>query len=68
MAQKAIREVDGKQMIASLLKDYTNGKYSIENKFISVGPDTDFKKLPGKYKWLDKEKLVVKPDQLIKKR
>lgn len=68
MAQKAIREVDGKQMIASLLKDYTNGKYSIENKFISVGPDTDFKKLPGKYKWLDKEKLVVKPDQLIKRR
>jgi ATP citrate (pro-S)-lyase len=68
MAQKAIREADGKQMIASLLKDYTNSKYFIENKFISVGPDTDFKKLPGKYKWLDKEKLVVKPDQLIKRR
>lgn len=68
MAQKAIREADGKQMIARLLKDYTEGKYNIENKFISIGPDTDLKKLPNKYKWLTKEKLVVKPDQLIKRR
>ena len=68
MAQKAIREADGKQMIARLLKDYTDGKYTIENKFISVGPDTDLKKLLSKYKWLEKEKLVVKPDQLIKRR
>jgi len=68
MAQKAIREADGKQMIARLLKEYTNGKYSIENKFISIGPETDLKKLPSTYKWLTKEKLVVKPDQLIKRR
>jgi ATP citrate (pro-S)-lyase len=68
MAQKAIREADGKQMIARLLKEYTNGKYSIENKFVTVGPDTDLKKLPITYKWLTKEKLVVKPDQLIKRR
>ncbi|MCX6668163.1 MAG: ATPase, partial [Euryarchaeota archaeon] len=68
MAQKAIREADGKQMIARLLKEYTNGKYSIENKFITIGPETDLKKLPNIYKWLTKEKLVVKPDQLIKRR
>jgi ATP citrate (pro-S)-lyase len=68
MAQKAIREADGKQMIARLLKEYTNGKYSIENKFITIGPETDLKKLPNTYKWLTKEKLVVKPDQLIKRR
>ena len=68
MAQKAIREADGKQMIARLLKDYTDGKYTVENKFLSIGPDTDLKKLPDKYKWLTKEKLVVKPDQLIKRR
>src|SRR5512136_2948087 len=68
MAQKAIREADGKNMIARLLKEYTNGAYFIKNKFISVGPDTDLKKLPDKYKWLIKEKLVVKPDQLIKRR
>jgi ATP citrate (pro-S)-lyase len=68
MAQKAIREADGKGMMARLLKDYTGGKYKIQNRFISVGPETDFKKLPNKYKWLQKEKLVVKPDQLIKRR
>jgi ATP citrate (pro-S)-lyase len=68
MAQKAIREADGKRMISRLLKDYTNGKYSIENTFITVGPKTDVKKLPAQYPWLAKRKLVVKPDQLIKRR
>ncbi|HIG99077.1 MAG TPA: ATPase, partial [Thermoplasmata archaeon] len=68
MAQKAIREADGKNMIARLLKEYTNGAYTIENKFLSIGPQTDLKKLPSTYKWLAKEKLVVKPDQLIKRR
>ena len=68
MAQKAIREADGKRMIARLLKDYTNGKYTINDTFVTVGPDTDLKKLPITYKWLTKEKLVVKPDQLIKRR
>ncbi|MFH1101808.1 MAG: ATP citrate lyase citrate-binding domain-containing protein [Methanobacteriota archaeon] len=68
MAQKAIREADGKQMIARLLKEYTNGKYVVENRFITIGPDTDLKKLPKTYPWLTKEKLVAKPDQLIKRR
>jgi len=68
MAQKAIREADGKKMIARLLKDYTHGYYTVDENFISIGPDTDFKKLPTTYKWLTNEKLVVKPDQLIKRR
>ena len=68
MAQKAIREADGKRMIACLLKDYTNGKYSIDDTFVTIGPDTDLKKIPTTYKWITKEKLVVKPDQLIKRR
>jgi ATP citrate (pro-S)-lyase len=68
MAQKAIREADGKALMARLLAEYAGSNYKIENRFISVGPDTDIKKLPQKYKWLAKEKLVVKPDQLIKRR
>jgi len=68
MAQKAIREADGKRMIANLLKLYTNEKYSIEDKFVTVGPETNLKQLPSKYKWITNEKLVVKPDQLIKRR
>jgi len=60
MAQKAIREADGKTMIARLLKEYTNGAYTIENKFLSIGPQTDLKKLPTTHKWLTQKKLVVK--------
>jgi len=43
MAQKAIREAHGKQMMARLLKDYTGGRYAIEDNFISVGPKTDLR-------------------------
>lgn len=68
MAQKAIREADGKRMMARLLKEYTKGRYTLENMFVTVGPETDLKKLPNTYPWLTKEKLVVKPDQLIKRR
>jgi ATP citrate (pro-S)-lyase len=68
MAQKAIREADGKRMMARLLKEYTNGKYGVDDKFITIGPETDLKKIPTRYKWVSKEKLVVKPDQLIKRR
>ncbi|MGA2680250.1 MAG: ATP citrate lyase citrate-binding domain-containing protein [Candidatus Bathyarchaeia archaeon] len=68
MAHKAIREADGKCMLARLFKDYSEGKYPISDKIVSVGPDTDLAKLPRQYDWLNTEKLVVKPDQLIKRR
>jgi ATP citrate (pro-S)-lyase len=68
MAHKAIREADGTRMLARLLKDYSNGKYEISNKIATVAPDTDMAKLPNQYPWLCTEKLVVKPDQLIKRR
>ncbi len=68
MAHKAIRETDGKRMLARLFKDYSNGKYEIPDKYVAVGPETDMTQLPIKHKWLTTEKLVVKPDQLIKRR
>ena len=68
MAHKAIREADGKRMLARLFKEYSNGKYNIPNKIVTVRPDTDMAKLPEQYNWLTTEKLVVKPDQLIKRR
>ena len=68
MAHKAIREADGKLMLARQFKDYSEGKYNISDKVVSVGPDTDMAKLPTQHKWLTTEKLVVKPDQLIKRR
>jgi ATP citrate (pro-S)-lyase len=68
MAHKAIREADGKRMLARLLKTYSNGKYTIPDKIVSVGPDTSLTDLPKMHPWLTNEKLVVKPDQLIKRR
>ncbi len=68
MAHKAIREADGKRMLARLLKDYSDGKYDISDRVVTVGPDTGMTKLPNQYGWLTTEKLVVKPDQLIKRR
>ncbi|HLN89316.1 MAG TPA: ATP citrate lyase citrate-binding domain-containing protein [Candidatus Binatia bacterium] len=68
MAHKAIREADGKRMLARLFKEYSKGKYDISDKVVSVGPDTDMVELPNQFKWLKSEKLVVKPDQLIKRR
>jgi ATP citrate (pro-S)-lyase len=68
MAHKAIREADGKRMLARLFKNYSNGKYDIHEKYVTVKPGTDMTKLPIHHKWLTTEKLVVKPDQLIKRR
>jgi ATP citrate (pro-S)-lyase len=68
MAHKAIREADGTRMLARLLPEYSHGKYSISDKIVTVSPGTDMAQLPKQYPWLTTEKLVVKPDQLIKRR
>jgi len=68
MAHKAIREADGKRMLSRLFKDYSNGNYEIPDKIVTVAPNTDMTKLTTQNKWLCSEKLVVKPDQLIKRR
>ncbi len=68
MAHKAIREADGMRMLARLLKDYSNGKYQISDKIVTIAPETNLAELPKQYPWLVTEQLVVKPDQLIKRR
>jgi ATP citrate (pro-S)-lyase len=68
MAHKAIREADGKRMLARLLNNYTHVKHNVSEKIVSVGPGTDLNQLPNQHKWLNTEKLVVKPDELIKRR
>jgi ATP citrate (pro-S)-lyase len=68
VAHKAIREADGMRMMARLLKEYSNGKHEVSEKVVSIAPDTDLAKLQNQNPWLKTEKLVVKPDQLIKRR
>lgn len=64
MSAKAIREVTGK---ALLNKNLTSGVCA-ECRFAAVDPNTKWTELVQQNPWLATEKLVVKPDQLIKRR
>jgi hypothetical protein len=75
MSAKAIREYYGKQLIAKWLPEYSGGKHHPESRQVLITPD-DLDSTKGKgfeliaqdHPWLLTEKLVVKPDQLIKRR
>jgi len=68
MAQRGIREYDGKKMLAKYWSDYIGAEVSFPGKVVLVDPKTKLDDLPKKHKWLSQEKLVVKPDQLFGKR
>jgi len=68
MAQRGIREFDGKRMLAKYWSEYISKEFSFPGKVVLVDPKTKLDDLPKKYKWLNTEKLVVKPDQLFGKR
>lgn len=65
MSAKAIREATGKDLINRHL---TSGTSTVKCKFASVNPDTNLADLVDANPWLKTEKLVAKPDQLIKRR
>jgi ATP citrate (pro-S)-lyase len=67
MPQEAIREFDGKALLnkwASLNRDGHTDRI----KAVQVAPNTDIDALPKEHSWLLDTALVVKPDQLIKRR
>lgn len=64
MSAKAIREATGKTL---LNKHLSSGTFS-PCRFASVTEDTKWEELAQQHPWLENEKLVVKPDQLIKRR
>lgn len=65
MAQRGIREYDGKRMLASQLpKDVC----PYDGKIALWGPDTTPDQLAKANPWLTEKPLVVKPDQLFGKR
>ncbi|KAF5272799.1 hypothetical protein FQA39_LY07826 [Lamprigera yunnana] len=65
MSAKAIREATGKDLINRHLP---TGTAAVRCRFASVNQDTKFAELLDLHPWLKTEKLVVKPDQLIKRR
>ncbi|XP_006821438.1 ATP-citrate synthase-like [Saccoglossus kowalevskii] len=64
MSAKAIREATGK----GLLNKYLGYEDAATTKFAVLTEDTDWNQLTQEHPWLLTEKLVVKPDQLIKRR
>uniref|UniRef100_A0A7S0D1I8 ATP-citrate synthase n=1 Tax=Amorphochlora amoebiformis TaxID=1561963 RepID=A0A7S0D1I8_9EUKA len=67
MSQKAIREHTGKRLLTEWFSKKYEGKYEFGNMAL-VSPSTDLKSLPNSHGFLKTEKLVAKPDQLIKRR
>ena len=68
MAQRGIREYDGKKMLSKYWSEYISKDFKFPGKIILVDPKTKIDELPKKFKWLNEDKLVVKPDQLFGKR
>ncbi|MFA6434534.1 MAG: ATP citrate lyase citrate-binding domain-containing protein [Elusimicrobiales bacterium] len=68
MAQRGIREYEGKKILFDGLAEYIPSFKGRSARLALVTPETDPKELLKANPWLTKEKLVVKPDQLFGKR
>lgn len=66
MSAKAVREYHGKKLIARHMKEI--GNIYIDDRSVLITSNTNYEELLIKESWLLNEKLVVKPDQLIKRR
>eukprot|EP00092_Neocalanus_flemingeri_P022080 GFUD01023949.1.p1 GENE.GFUD01023949.1~~GFUD01023949.1.p1 ORF type:complete len:1085 (-),score=306.08 GFUD01023949.1:345-3599(-) len=65
MSARAISEASGKRLLNCQLEANCGAAVC---RFASVTSETDWDKLAAENAWLNSEKLVVKPDQLIKRR
>lgn len=76
MSAKAIREYHGKKLVSKWLPTYSSSvKYDLEDRALLITPNSirpedpeSFNSLAKDHPWLLETKLVVKPDQLIKRR
>ena len=75
MSAKAIREYHGKKLASRWLSSYSDRKYDLEDRALLITPESirpedpkSFDSLAEANPWVLDSKLVVKPDQLIKRR
>ncbi|XP_036069069.1 ATP-citrate synthase [Oryzias melastigma] len=66
MSAKAISEQTGKEFLSKFLS--TSAAVQNRFRYANVTPETNLDKLTQEHPWLLTERLVVKPDQLIKRR
>ena len=69
MAQKAIREYDGKAIFARHWNEYFDGfHYGFKSVLVTSGDELREKAKEHGFEWLNQEALVAKPDMLFGKR
>ena len=68
MSAKAVREHHGKKLIAKYVKEVSNGTHIIDDRSVLITKTTDVDSVINDNPWLLTTRLVVKPDQLIKRR
>jgi ATP citrate (pro-S)-lyase len=68
MSAKAVREHHGKKLLAKHVKEVSGGRHVIDDRSVLITPLTNLDALPEEESWLLETPLVVKPDQLIKRR
>ena len=68
MSAKAVREYHGKKLLAKHVKDVSKDVHIMDDQSVLITSSTDLKKLTQDEPWLLSTPLVVKPDQLIKRR
>ena len=68
MSAKAVREYHGKKLIAKYIKELSDGKHIVDDRSVLIKSDTDINGLAQTENWVTTTELVVKPDQLIKRR
>ena len=69
MAQRAIREYDGKALFAKHWNDYFNGfEYGFQSVLVTSGDELRQKAKEHGFEWLNQKPLVAKPDMLFGKR
>ena len=69
MAQRAIREYDGKAIFAKHWNEYFDGfHYPFKSVLVTSGDELREKAKEHGFEWLNQEPLVAKPDMLFGKR
>jgi succinyl-CoA synthetase beta subunit len=68
MAHKAIREYDGKKILAALLPQYSGHRCRMDDRLVKFSGETNLLQLRRNNPWLGNNRLVAKLDQLVKRR
>jgi ATP citrate (pro-S)-lyase len=68
MSAKAVREYHGKKLLAKHVKEVSKDVHIMDDRSVLITSSTDLKKVAEDEPWLLSTPLVVKPDQLIKRR